>query len=121
MATIDEYLDSARQRLDRVSPEDVDAEAEAGALLVDIRPTADRDRFGEMPGAMVIEQNVLEWRLAPSSETRVVDLVAGQRVILFCNDSYKSSLCAAVLLDLDVNATDIVGGFNAYKAFKGTS
>ena len=80
MATIDEYLDSARQRLDRVSPEQVDDELAAGALLVDIRPQADRDQFGDLPGALVIEQNVLEWRLAPSSDTRVVDLAEGATV-----------------------------------------
>ena len=120
MVSIDDYLEEARSRLDRVEPDDLDEEVEAGALLVDIRPQADRERYGEMPGAIVIDRNVLEWRLAPSSEARVVDLDEGQRVILFCNDSYQSSLSAAVLKDLDVNATDLVGGFNAYQEIKGT-
>lgn len=120
MATIDDYLEAARSRLDRVLPEDLDDEIEAGALLVDIRPEVDRERYGTMPGALVIDRNVLEWRLAPSSEARTIDLDDGQRVILFCNDSYQSSLSAAVLLDLDVPATDLVGGYNAYQDLKGT-
>ena len=115
MASIDDYLEQARSRLDRVDPERLDLEVESGALLVDIRPQADREQFGELPGALVIDRNVLEWRLAPTSEARSVDLEEGQRVILFCNDGYQSSLSAAVLLDLDVNATDLVGGYNAYK------
>ena len=120
MVTIDDYLEAARSRLDRVMPEDLSAEIEAGAFVVDIRPDADRERYGRMPGAIVIDRNVLEWRLAPSSEARTIDLEDGQRVILFCNDSYQSSLSAVVLRDLDVNATDIVGGFNAYQEFNDT-
>ncbi len=119
MATIDDYLEQARSRLDRIDPERLDGEVESGALLVDIRPQADRERFGELPGATVIDRNVLEWRLAPSSGARSVDLDPGQRVILFCNDGYQSSLSAAVLLDLDVNATDLVGGYNAYQRLQG--
>ena len=121
MATIDDYLEAARSRLDRVEPEDLEEELANGALLVDIRPEADRESYGEMPGAIVIDRNVLEWRLAPSSEAKVIDLEDGQRVILFCNDGYQSSLSATVLQDLDVpGATDLAGGFNAFKAYSET-
>lgn len=74
--------------------------------------------FGELPGAVAIERNVLEWRLSPSSEDRTYD-VEDRRVILFCNDGYASSLAAAALKDVGVkNAADLVGGFNAYKEHK---
>ena len=117
MKTIDEYLESARARLDRVAPEDLDAAMADGAVLVDIRPEVNRVEEGELPGAMVIDRIVLEWRLAPSSDARVIDLEPGQRVILFCNESYQSSLAAAALLDLGVEgATDLVGGYRAWKA-----
>jgi len=116
MTSIDEYLEQARARLRRIPPEGLDAEIDSGALLVDIRPPADRERFGEMHGALVIERNVLEWRLAPSSDARIVDLDDGRLVILVCNDGYQSSLSAVVLRDLDVNATDLIGGFNALVA-----
>lgn len=117
MATIDEYLEVKRTLLDRVLPQHLLAELEFGAMLVDIRPDSDRDSEGEMPGAIVIDRNVLEWRLAPSSEHRIVDLEPGQRVILFCNDSYASSLAAAALIDVGVDgATDLVGGFRAWKS-----
>lgn len=115
MATIDEYLEEARSRLERVSPEDLDHEIRDGALVVDIRPQADRDSYGKMPEAMVIDRNVLEWRLAPSSEARVAGLDEGRKIILLCNEGYQSSLSAAVLRDLDVNATDLIGGYHAWK------
>ena len=86
--------------------------------ISDLQPTA--TATASFRGAIAIDRNVLEWRLAPSSEARTIDLEDGQRVILFCNDSYQSSLSASVLIDLDDDATDIVGGFNAYMASKET-
>lgn len=118
MSTINEYLSTARGRIDRVLPDYLDEEMEQGALLVDIRPEADRKEFGELKGAVAIERNVLEWRLSPSSEDRTHD-VEDRRVILFCNDGYASSLAAAALKEVGVNnAADLVGGFNAYKEHK---
>jgi rhodanese-related sulfurtransferase len=117
MKSIDEYLASARSRLERVPPEELEAALSAGALLVDIRPEVNRADEGEMPGAIVIDRGVLEWRLAPSSDARVVDIEPGKRVILFCNDGYQSSLAAAILIDLGVDgATDVVGGYRAWKS-----
>lgn len=116
MKTIDEYLAAARARLERVTPEDLEAEIADGAVLVDIRPESDRRADGDMPGALVIDRIVLEWRLAPSSDARLVDLEPGQRVIVFCNEGYQSSLAAASLLDLGVDgATDLVGGYRGWK------
>ena len=117
MPTIDEYLENARSRLNRVSPDEVETAVANGALLVDIRPPHNRTEEGDLPGAMVIDRVVLEWRLAPSSDARTVDLEPGQQVILFCNDGYQSSLAAATLLDLGVDgATDLVGGYRAWKS-----
>ena len=72
--TIDELLAAARAGVPRVLPEALAGEQVAGALVVDIRPVEQRHRDGELPGALVIDRNVLEWRLAPSSPNRVVDL-----------------------------------------------
>jgi rhodanese-related sulfurtransferase len=101
--------------LERVAPEHLGQAVADGALLVDIRPERNRAEEGEMPGALIIDRGVLEWRLAPSSDARIVDLEPGQKVILFCNDGYQSSLAAATLLDLGVDgATDLVGGYRAW-------
>jgi len=116
--TLDELLDRARCELVRVEPEQAAAELAGGALLVDIRPADQRSAGGEVPGAMVIDRNVLEWRFAPDSAWRV-EAVAGPdtRVILLCNEGYSSSLAAATLKELGlVNATDVIGGFQAWKA-----
>lgn len=119
MPTIDEALAAARERLDRVTAEQLAAEIEAGALLVDIRPVEQRERDGTHPEAHVVARNVLEWRLAPSSEAREYELQPGQRVIIMCDAGFASSLAAADLLDLGVDgATDLVGGFQAYLALQ---
>lgn len=116
MPTIDEYLAAARSRLARVEPTELDVAVANGALVVDIRPDVNRQEEGALPGAVVIDRLVLEWRLAPSSDARTFDLEPGQQVIVFCNDGYQSSLAAATLLDLGVDgATDLVGGYRAWK------
>jgi rhodanese-related sulfurtransferase len=114
--SIDEYLEAARARLERVSPEQLQDAVDQGALLIDIRPEANRRDEGEMPGAVVIDRGVLEWRLAPSSAWRSLDVAPGQKVILLCNEGYQSSLAASTLLELGVDgATDLIGGYRAWK------
>jgi rhodanese-related sulfurtransferase len=116
--TIDELLDRARGQLARVEPEQAAAELADGVLLVDIRPVDQRSDGGVIPGATVIDRNVLEWRLAPTSEWRIAAVAGPEtRVILICNEGYSSSLAAATLKELGlVNATDVIGGFQAWKA-----
>jgi len=116
--TVEQLLDEARARLRRLSPaEAADAQA-AGALLVDIRPAEQRAREGEVPGARVIERNVLEWRLDPASPDRIPDVTGyDQVVVVVCSEGYSSSLAAAALQDLGFrHATDLAGGFQAWKA-----
>ncbi len=116
---LEQLLEQARSRLDRVSAASLDAEIAAGAIVVDIRPVALRERDGEMAGAIVIDRNVLEWRLAPSSAHRIVDLEPDQRVVILCDEGYASSLAAAVLQDLGIaGATDLDGGFQAWRALR---
>lgn len=114
MTTIDELLAEARAKLDRVRAEDLSDEVARGAILIDARPIEERQRDGDLEGAIVIDRNVLEWRLAPSSEHRVVDVEAEQRVIVVCTDGYQSSLAAANLQRLGLlGATDLIGGYRA--------
>lgn len=116
---VDDMLDAARERLHRLSPLDAQAATTANdALLVDIRPAAQRAREGEIPGAMIIERNVLEWRFDPQSEARLpVATGYDVQVIVFCSEGYTSSLAAAALQQLGLwRATDVVGGFQAWRA-----
>jgi rhodanese-related sulfurtransferase len=118
MTTIDDVLEAARARLLRVDPRDAAAAAKRGALLVDTRPVEQRRRDGEIPGALVVDRNVLEWRFDPASEHRLPEATGHDvEVILFCNEGYSSSLAAASLQDVGLrNATDLVGGFQAWRA-----
>jgi rhodanese-related sulfurtransferase len=114
--TVDALLAAARRRLVRVEPRDAAAIVARGGLLVDIRPAEQRRREGEIPGAILIERNVLEWRLDPASAHRI-PAVSGyeHEIVVVCSAGYASSLAAAVLQDLGLTrATDLVGGFQAW-------
>jgi rhodanese-related sulfurtransferase len=118
VTTIDELLTAARARLDRVGPDKAAALAAEGAVLVDTRPQWQRDDEGTLPGALVIERNHLEWRLDPTSDARIPEATDHDvRWIVVCSEGYSSSLAAASLQDLGLrNATDLDGGFRAWKA-----
>jgi rhodanese-related sulfurtransferase len=118
VTTIDELLDAARARLVRVSPAEAEVACARGALLVDTRPVELRQRDGEIPHALVIDRNVLEWRLDPASDARLPEVTDHEQVVIvLCDEGYASSLAAATLHDLGLrNATDLVGGFQAWRA-----
>src|SRR5436853_7525422 len=109
---IDALLARARSGLDRVEAQDLAAELQSGAILVDIRPSEQRQRDGELPGALVVDRNVLEWRLDPTSPHRIPEVTAAdQEIVLVCNEGYASSLAAVTLQDLGRSgATDLAGG-----------
>ena len=118
MATdIDALLAEARAGLVRLTPEEAMRAQSDGAVLVDVRPEADRRAEGAIPGAVVIERTVLEWRLDPACEARLPMASYDLHVVVVCNEGYSSSLAAATLQQLGVDrATDLVGGFRAWKA-----
>jgi rhodanese-related sulfurtransferase len=116
--TIDQILDVARARLVRLDAKETLQAQRDGALLVDIRPVAQRSGTGIIPGALVVERNVLEWRFDPASDARIPEAGAYDlHVVVYCQEGYSSSLAAASLQDLGLSqATDLVGGINAWRA-----
>jgi rhodanese-related sulfurtransferase len=116
--TVDDLLGEARRRLRRVDPHQASAAMDAGAVLVDIRSEAQRARDGVVPGSLFIARNVLEWRADPASswrDPRVAD--PSREIVVMCNEGYQSSLAAANLQELGLErATDLVGGFQAWRA-----
>ena len=116
--TIDELLADARTTLRRVTPAETERAAAAGALVVDIRPSEQRRRDGTIPGALTVDRNVFEWRLDPASAHRIPQVTGhDQIVIVVCNEGYASSLAARSLQQLGfADATDLIGGFQAWKA-----
>jgi rhodanese-related sulfurtransferase len=114
---INAVLAKARQRLGRLTPREAFLATRRGAVLVDIRPQLHRTTEGGIPGAVVIERNVLEWRLDPTSDSRLPIADYHLHVIVVCNEGYTSSLAAASLQDLGIHqATDLIGGFRAWHA-----
>jgi rhodanese-related sulfurtransferase len=115
--TVDELLDEARRHIDRLHPVDAAQAVAAGAALIDIRPEAQRRREGAIPGAIVIERNVLEWRLDPACDYRLPDLATRDRyMVVICSEGYSSSFAAASLHELGLRAADVIGGFIAWAA-----
>ena len=116
---VDALLEQARSGLRRLTPQATVEAVRAGALLVDIRPEAQRREQGNLhlPGAIVIDRTVLEWRLDPASESRVPEATSYDReIVLICRHGYSSSLAAASLQALGLrNATDVIGGVEAWQ------
>ena len=115
---IDAVLESARAKLSRIDAADVPGALNRGALLVDIRPAAQRAQEGDVGAALVIERNVLEWRCDPTSDARIPQAVGDDvEWIVLCSEGYTSSLAAAALVDLGLHrATDVIGGYHALVA-----
>lgn len=115
---LERLLERARARISRLAPAEAFAATSAGAIIVDTRPECQRRADGEIPGAIVIERNHLEWRLHPDSEgsireARHVDI----EWVVVCDEGYSSLLAAATLQLIGLRrATDMVGGFQAWRA-----
>jgi rhodanese-related sulfurtransferase len=116
--TVDELLAEARGQIERLEPEEAASAMSAGAVLVDIRSEAQRERDGLVPGAVFIARNALEWRCDPASEwrdERVSD--ASRQLILMCDEGYGSSLAAANLKRIGFErVADLEGGFQAWRS-----
>ena len=119
--TIDDVLADARSHLRRLTPEEAEEARAHGALVVDIRPAAQREAEGELPFATVIERNVLEWRLDPVSDASLPIASNDLQVVVLCQEGYTSSLAAAALQELGIHrATDVIGGYAAWRAWQAT-
>jgi rhodanese-related sulfurtransferase len=116
---VDELLAEARLRIARVQPEDLATVVAAGGLVVDIRPEAQRVSEGALPGAVVVERNVLEWRLDPQGGHRIAEVGDhDQPIVVVCSAGYASSLAAASLVDLGfTRAADLDGGYQGWLAW----
>ncbi|GII80456.1 sulfurtransferase [Sphaerisporangium rufum] len=115
---IDEYLRAARMGLHRLTPRQAWAAVTSGSYLVDTRPEFQRRRDGEVPGAIVVERNHLEWRLDPRCAARIPEATSTDvHWIVLCDEGYSSSLAAAALRRIGLaDATDVIGGFQAWLA-----
>jgi rhodanese-related sulfurtransferase len=117
LTTVEEMLAEAQAQIDRLTPDEAWAAAEAGDLLIDIRPLEQRRRDGLVPGAAIVDRNVLEWRLDPDGAYRNPALArTDRRIILICDEGYQSSLAAATLLRFGLDATDVIDGVQGWAA-----
>jgi rhodanese-related sulfurtransferase len=113
---VEELLSQTRRELARLSPRDAHAAMSDGGILVDIRSDAQRAADGVIPDAEFVPRNVLEWRLDPESDHRDEALACRDRLlIVICNEGYQSSLAAATVRRFGIDATDVVGGFQAWR------
>ena len=115
-ARVAQVLDAARTHLLRLTPREALEALQGGGLLVDTRTAAQRERQGDLPGALVIDRTVLEWRLDPTSPHRIPEAVAGRQVVVVCRQGFSSSFAAQSLRRLGIDATDVVGGVEAWSS-----
>ena len=116
-SAVDGLVAALRAGYTRVRATDLVAEMAAGAMVIDTRPSEQRSRDGELPGALVVDRNVLEWRLDPTSPHRLPQVTRESRVIVVCNEGYSSTLAAASLQRVGLaGATDLEGGYQALLA-----
>jgi rhodanese-related sulfurtransferase len=118
-ASADDLLERARRRIHRVGPHELQDIVAEGGLIVDIRPDAQRREEGSLPGALIVERNVLEWRFDPTGSSRLPEARGtDQPVVIVCSEGYASSLAAASLADLGyARAADLVGGYQAWRTW----
>lgn len=116
--SVDELLADARSRLQRLTPQEAHVAVTAGAVLVDIRPGWQRAENGDVPSALIVERNHLEWRFDPECDARLPDATGYDvQVVVLCQEGYTSSLAADALRSLGLHrATDVIGGFDAWEA-----
>ncbi|MBY8873263.1 rhodanese-like domain-containing protein [Micromonospora sp. PLK6-60] len=114
---VDALLEQARAGLRRLTPHETVEAVRAGALLIDTRTDPQRREQGELPGAIVIDRTVLEWRLDPASAWRIPEATGYDReIVVVCRQGYSSSLAAASLQVLGLRAaTDMIGGVEAWQ------
>ena len=100
-----------------MTPEETVAAARRGALVVDTRTEAQRREQGEIPGALVIDRTVLEWRLDPRSDARIPEAVDYDvEIVVVCRQGYSSSLAALSLRSVGLwRATDMIGGVEGWQ------
>ena len=114
---VDLLLRSVRRRYRQVEPDHLADEVGAGSLVVDIRPVVQRERDGALLGSVVIDRNVLEWRLDPTSPHRIDGAPPDRRIVIVCNEGFSSTLAVGTLLDLGrPDVTDLRGGFQGLLA-----
>jgi rhodanese-related sulfurtransferase len=106
-------LAEARSRIVRYTPEEVAADPEL--VVVDLRSHDERERAGVIPGSKHVPYSVIQWRADPTSESHDAELV-GRRLCLVCKEGYSSSLAAASLVELGVDAGDLIGGYEGWLA-----
>ena len=115
--TLQEIFDAARARIERLSPSEALAATRRDVLLIDIRSSEDRKGDGIVPGSLHIPRTVLEWRLDPSCAHRDPEIARRDlRLILLCDEGYQSSLAAATARRFGLDVTDVIGGFQAWRA-----
>jgi rhodanese-related sulfurtransferase len=117
LTTVEELLAEAAAEIDRLSPAEAHEAAQQGDLLIDIRPLEQRQRDGLVPGAAIVDRNVLEWRLDPEGDHRNPDLArSDRRIILICDEGYQSVLAAATLRRFGLDSCDVIGGIRGWMA-----
>jgi rhodanese-related sulfurtransferase len=115
--SIDEALEEAAGRLDRLTAVEAYEAVQGDAFLVDTRSPDQRAAQGHIPGALHHPLSALSWRLDPDCPTSNEKIPLDARVVLICREGFSSIFAALQLQEIGfANATDVIGGVAAWKA-----
>ncbi|MEW6678463.1 MAG: rhodanese-like domain-containing protein [Pseudomonadota bacterium] len=99
----------ARARITETPPETVDAQRQAGALIIDVREPHEHAK-AHVPGALNLPLDSLAQRIAEVLPDKHAP------VITFCNGGNRGGIGAYTLQNLGyTNVFSIAGGLRAYK------
>lgn len=107
----------AKSQIENLNNDDLAAEIEGGALVVDIREQVEREQAGVIPGAVHVPRGLLEFMADPESPMHRQEFDLDRRIVLHCATGGRSALAAVALKDLGFsNVAHHEPGFNGWNA-----
>lgn len=110
-----ELVSDAKSGIENLSVDEVAAEIEAGATVIDLREPEELARTGMIPGAIHVPRGMLEFRADPTSQYHNEALDPSKRTILHCASGGRSALGAATLAAMGYESVaHLDGGITAW-------
>lgn len=115
VTTVQEMIAAANATVPAIEPAEAVRLQGAGAVLIDVREPAEREREGGAPGALAIPRGVLEFQIDPNSPNRPAPLQNDPELVFFCAGGARSALAAQTAQRLGYRVKHVAGGFAAWK------
>ena len=113
--SIMDFVAEAKSVVPEISPDEVKALAEKGAvLIVDVRDDGEVAGTGKVPGALHVSRGMLEFRADETTPYHNEAFSKDKTIILYCASGGRSALAGKALLELGYSDVRNLGGFSAW-------